>query len=123
MRQVERRPSRENHSLAVYTAIIGQRPAVEPADPANRSPPGHGYAARLLHVPTWGDVQRILHDPRLSPKVRGRLEPLLSRAHRCWRQARDRLLQLHHKKEHPRPNGKSAASATGCAISSHVNTT
>ena len=88
------RPTWKNHSLAVYTAIIGQKPGVQAPDAANGSPAPEGLAARLIHVPTWADVQRALHDPRLSPKVRLRLEPLLARAYQCWREARDRMLRL-----------------------------
>lgn len=115
------RPTWQNHSLAVYTAIIGQKPEVQPPDAPNAFPAPEGLAARLIHVPTWADVQRALRDPRLSPKVRIRLEPLLARTYQCWREARARLLRLGRAKDRARANGKSATSATHRSNSSSIS--
>lgn len=106
------RPTWQNHSLAVYTAIIGQKPEVQPLDGANGSPAPESLAARLVHLPTWADVRRALNDPRLSPRVRIRLEPLLLRAYECWHDARARVLRLRRGKDRPHVHGKNGKDAT-----------
>lgn len=94
-RDPKRLPNRDEHSLRVYSAIVG------PPKPVNghvvhRRPGPFGRFA----LPEWTDVQRLVKDSSLPPHVRARIAPLLEQAHKCWCEAFQRC--RHHPERHGR---------------------
>lgn len=82
-------PKPQDHSLKVYSAIIGHKPTVAPDGKMIVHPPGAGfwYHACLK----WADLRRTLARTQLSPAVRARLLPLLGRALKRWQEACNRF--------------------------------
>jgi hypothetical protein len=100
-------PRRQDLDALVYTAFIGHEPRV--ASPEDRPDDAwqHWAALRPFAGPRWDRVRRACNESLLSPRVRDRIAPLLSAAHKRWSEARERLA---HRDDAP-PRGRHGRTA------------
>ena len=84
-------PVPEDHTLRVYSAIIGHKPAVVPeAPPVIQVEETIGTAFRRLAVVFWNTLCRQVNET-LPPEFQARLSPVVRQIRRGWEQARSRL--------------------------------
>ena len=79
-RESERRPRRDDHAIAIFSAIAG------PYDPTQPEPIETGFRIDA--------VNRLWQKARSTPRptsIRANVQPLVDRAVRCFSEARDRL--------------------------------